>query len=120
MAKWIKYCAKYSASKIVRYEDYSKCDPEFFQNIVNFLYPDETLASECEETIHSMFTDFVEQRAPLMHRYPRGYSGSVGIWKNYFSKQNVETYNRIVRGFLDFYPGGAELNGYYSDLIISE
>jgi hypothetical protein len=50
--------------------------------------------------------------------YPRGWTGSVGIWRQYFSDSNVRSYNRVVEGFLAHYPHAAQLSSVYPDLLI--
>jgi len=50
--------------------------------------------------------------------YPRGWTGSVGVWKQYFSADNARRYNEVVGAFLAHYPHAARLSSVYPDLLI--
>lgn len=50
--------------------------------------------------------------------YPRGWTGSVGIWKRYLSADNVHSYNKVIGGFLAHYPHAARLLSVYPELLI--
>jgi hypothetical protein len=59
-----------------------------------------------------------EGHAKPSSNYPRGWTGSVGIWRQYLSEGNVHSYNRVVEGFLAHYPNAAPLSSVYPDLLI--
>ena len=43
-------------------------------------------------------------------RYPKGWTGEVGIWKRYFTQNDVSLYNKAVRRFLAYYPNAHTLS----------
>jgi hypothetical protein len=53
-------------------------------------------------------------------RYPRGWTGEVGVWKRYFTNDHISIYNKTVRRFLIAYPKAAALAAEYGDLTIRE
>jgi hypothetical protein len=55
-----------------------------------------------------------------LSRYPRGWTGEVGVWKRYFTNDHISIYNETVRQFLMCYPKAAALAAEYGDLTIRE
>lgn len=51
-------------------------------------------------------------------KYPRGWTGEVGIWRQYFSENNMLSYDKVVGGFLSHYPNATRLASIYPDLLI--
>ena len=50
--------------------------------------------------------------------YPRGYTGGVGIWKQYFASENRDLYNSVCDNFVRTHPYGKLLTELYGDLEI--
>lgn len=50
--------------------------------------------------------------------YPYGWTGSVNIWKRYFSAENLLQYNKTVERFLNDYPHADKLLSVYPSLIL--
>jgi hypothetical protein len=61
-----------------------------------------------------------EGRRQHAERYPRGWTGTVGIWKSYFSEDHIAIYNETVKRFLFCYPNAeALLTVYKEDLLLT-
>lgn len=50
--------------------------------------------------------------------YPRGYSGKVGVWRNYLSEKDIAIYNQIVCNFLTYEPSADRMLRLYPDLLL--
>lgn len=59
-----------------------------------------------------------QSRRKDQSRYPRGWSGEVGVWRRYFTEEHVSIYNDTVTRFLNAYPGASNLAAEYGDLTI--
>jgi Sulfotransferase domain len=55
-----------------------------------------------------------------LSRYPRGWTGEVGVWRRYFTSDHISIYNKTVTRFLMCYPKASALLAEYGDLTISE
>ena len=61
-----------------------------------------------------------EGRKKEAERYPRGWTGTVGIWKSYFNADHVALYNDTVNRFLLCYPKAEAFAAIYgNDLFLS-
>ena len=57
-----------------------------------------------------------EGRQQDPERYPKGWTGAVGVWQSYFNGDNIAIYNEVVERFLSCYPNAdALLNVYEGD-----
>jgi len=117
MAKWLHFRDS-DLSMVVRYEDYIGAYLAVFDEMLSFLYPSAVMGMRSIEPIADAFKGFLEQRKGHEARYPKGYSGKVGVWKDYFTERNIHSYNRVVSGFIEHHPYASELCDYYDDLII--
>lgn len=57
-------------------------------------------------------------KSPL-YNYPRGWTGRIGTWRDYFSSLNVRDYDAAVSKFVHAYPHAGALLEVYPDLMIS-
>lgn len=55
-----------------------------------------------------------------LEKYPHGWTGRVGIWSDYFSKSNIEAYNRSLERFLKAYPHAGAVTEIYHNLTIAD
>lgn len=53
-----------------------------------------------------------------LEKYPRGWTGHIDVWKDYFSTENIEAYNRALHSFMRAYPQAKALSAVYPDLTI--
>jgi hypothetical protein len=50
--------------------------------------------------------------------YPRGWTGSIDVWKAYLSADNIRAYNDAIEKFLACYPHASRLLSVYPELMI--
>lgn len=51
--------------------------------------------------------------------YEKGYSGKVGVWNDYFTPQDVEDFNSVVRRFIENDPLAPQALSIYRDLLLT-
>ena len=105
-------------SLVIRYEDFATNQVQTLNNISNFLYGrelDEKTLAKCNSAIEKFTTK--QNVANTTRRYPRGWTGNIGIWKSYFSDENKKDYLSVVSGFLNYYPHASLLMDVYPNLL---
>ena len=50
--------------------------------------------------------------------YPKGYSGKVGVWRDYLDARHIAAYNDRVRKFMNYHPNAALLLDVYPDIYL--
>ena len=120
---WVKR-AKNREMLIVRYEDMMIDKTDHFTKIHDFLYPapmGDELASEIKASYSRSGEGGSLRSGDLTTRvYPKGYSGKVGIWRDYLTEVNVESYNTIVKRYLDANSDAARTLEIYPDLLLDK
>ena len=53
----------------------------------------------------------------LATRYPKGWTGKVNAWKNYFSKRNRANYTKQTNNFIKYNPKASLLFELYPDIL---
>ena len=51
------------------------------------------------------------------NKYPFGWTGEIGVWRNYYSKENKDAFTSVVDGFLRSHPQADILLDFYPDLL---
>jgi len=105
--EWLRGWLRYNDQDdilIVRYEDMMRDFNAHFSNIHDFLF-NAPMSVELKEALDKIFQRSMEdgdiRSGDLEARhYPKGYSGKVGIWRDYLTPLNVETYNNITHKML--------------------
>jgi len=116
VADWL-YARDQDNSKVMRYEDFVTQPREFYNSLSHFLYNKDVSEAAVEECLntsngyHNAAERFGEER-----RYTGGYTGSIGIWKNYFSEKNKRDYTLQVNSFLNSYPLAKGILDLYPDI----
>lgn len=108
---------------IVKYEDMMKDLTVHFAGIHDFLYA-KPMGATLEAILRETFSRSSEggdlQPGDRTKRvYAEGYSGKVGVWRDYLTKANIDTYNRVVERFLDSNAHAEELLRLYPDLLLT-
>lgn len=120
---WLEAEARENAL-IVRYEDMFSDTMTHFSRIHEFLYGrdmDPALIAELESLICASGEGGALQSGETSNRaYPKGYSGKVGVWRDYLTRSNVETYNDVVRRFLDYTERVEDIMALYPDLVLDD
>jgi len=108
MTDWIKYRDK-DKSMIVEYECVMEKRNKVFDNVSVFLY-NKKINDELMDRIDFRY----KKKNADMSNYPRGWTGKIGTYKDYFSKKNIINFNEKVNAFLGYYDD--VLESYYKDL----
>ena len=116
MTDWLRFRSN-EKSLIARYEDFADNSTNFFNNISNFLIG-QNITKETKTQIETTCNNAVRySEEKNSFAYPRGYSGKIGTWKNYFNKKNRSDFNRVVKSFLESYPDASRLLDVYPDIM---
>ena len=107
---------------IVQYEDMLVDKNAHFERIHNFLYQRE-MGSELVAELETVFSNSGEGGAlqsgdKNTRSYGKGYSGKEGVWREYLTSENVETYNEVVERFLNYSRHADALLALYPNLLL--
>lgn len=78
---------------------------------------DETLVEKCGQIADQYQDRQTDAIRDGVKKYPRGWTGKIGIWKNYFSSKNQKAYYAVVSDFIRHYPGASALLKIYPSLL---
>lgn len=118
MTDWIAFRHP-EQSRLVRYEDFIDGFENTVAHLCKFLRktaPDADLMHYLQHVFTYETTEGRKKRD--LEKYPRGWSGRIGAWQDYFSDENVDQYNRTVNNFMSVYPQAKTLIDVYPDLNI--
>jgi hypothetical protein len=104
-------------SAIVRYEDMVGNPENTLRRLNSRIYQ-----SDSEDALTrglNVMRERVYEPSADPAAYPRGPTGSKGIWRQYLSRRNRELYNKECKRFLAGHPYGALVKTLYDDLLIS-
>jgi hypothetical protein len=107
---------------IVRYEDMMADLEGHFVRIHDFLYGT-PMSAELIAALHNHFANSGEagslQPGDARSRvYEKGYSGKVGVWRDYLTPEDVASYNEVADRFLTYDEDGPRLRELYPDLLL--
>ncbi|MBF0195825.1 MAG: sulfotransferase domain-containing protein [Magnetococcales bacterium] len=114
IALWLK-SRNVEQSMVVSLEEFNKKPVECMKQ-VNTLFELDLKDKEIESVYSDTSTFFeVESKNRKENKimYPKGYSGSVGIWKSYFTPEHSKEFKEIMEIFKKAYPWSSELFKYY-------
>jgi len=114
---WLKIRSE-EKSVIVRYEDFFTAQHETLRKVGRFLgieNLDDSTLEQCEEVAN--ISAFNRKSEMNLEKYQKGWSGKIGIWRDYFSNGHAEAYRATVKNFLRLDPNGSMLLDIYPDLL---
>jgi hypothetical protein len=117
IADWLRF-RDVNRSLVLRYEDFIRNRDQTLNNISHFLYArdlDKKTLMKCNSVAERLTTE--QSEANNTRKYPRGWTGKIGIWKSYFSEGNKRSYLSVVKGFLDYYPNASLVLEVYPKLL---
>ena len=121
LESWVQPEAK-EQSFLTRYEDMMDDAMAHFVRIHDFIYSSEMTGPLLKEIANALQQSGKEgnlQPGSSEGRvYPMGYSGKVGVWRDYLTPSNVETYNEVAKRFLEYSPYSDALLEIYPDLLL--
>jgi len=118
MADWCVYRVP-ERSQVVRYEDYVRERRGTLKSIAQFLAPAVSFDDDAFNTAERALDQYRDGSlgwAPDW-AYPRGYTGDIGIYRQYLSPKNFDAYRCVTSTFLKSYPGADQVLELYPDLI---
>ena len=84
-----------------------------FEHIHHFLYAtpmSEPLKAALQEHVaNSGETGALQSGDAHLRVYPKGYSGKIGVWRDYLSPDDVAAYNEVTERFLKYDEDGPQL-----------
>ncbi len=123
MAGWLlKYNGR-DNFRVFRYEDMVAAPKMHFAALFRYL-----TGKDMDEESWEMIQDKMPKTKAggelqpgntALRNYPRGYTGNVGIWKNYLSDKDIADYNDIVSRFLNYHPGAPAVLELFPDLLLA-
>lgn len=121
LSGWIRE-AEVLQTLIVRYEDMMHDIDAHFGRIHSFLY-DAPMTPELVLALHQHFRNSGEggslQPGDAGGRvYAKGYSGKIGVWRDYLSSEDITVYNEVTNEFLSSNEDGSKLLDLYPDLLL--
>ena len=119
MTDWIAF-RHLEQSRLLRYEDVIGDFDRVVADLCWFIRraaPDDDLMRYLRHVYQHETTQ--GENKSTRDNYPRGWTGHIGTWRDYFSPSNVRDYNVMTSKFVDAYPQARALLDIYPDLIIS-
>jgi hypothetical protein len=119
MADWLRYRDQ-ERSIVVTYEDLMGTFEPTIERLCAFIRgepPTDDILQYLKHVTREVAREGSEKNPSY---YPRGWTGSIGIWRSYLSEDNVAAYNKVVRGFLAGYPNASLLASVYPNLLIED
>ncbi len=118
---WVEK-SRHSNVLFVKYENMMGNFDAHIQEIYQYLFNKNATENQLEE-FKSTFQETKEggkhQPGDTQARvYKKGYSGKVGVWKDYFSEKDIVIYNNLVKKYLDYYDKPEEILNLYPDLFL--
>jgi hypothetical protein len=112
IGKWLHFRDKHN-SIVITYEAFMRTPINCLQRCSKLLELD------FEETdlipVHDKFNKLAKNKDTNLDRtiYPKGWSGEIGIWKNYFSEENTALFKSMYKKILEVSPWANEILEYY-------
>jgi len=114
---WLKVRSQ-ERSLVVRYEDFFTDQPETLRGIARFLGISEISSSTIEKCGEVADVSAFTRKTDInQEKYRKGWSGKIGVWRDYLSKSQVELYRNTITNFLQVDPNGRLLLDLYPDLL---
>jgi hypothetical protein len=118
MADWIAFRHP-RQSRLLRYEDVIGDFAAVVKELCWFIRSTEPDDDLMRYLLHVFDHVTLEgEKKSALENYPRGWTGRIGTWQDYFSGDNVEAYNRALDRFMNAYPQAEALATVYPDLRI--
>jgi Sulfotransferase domain len=118
MADWLAFRNRLQ-SRLIRYEDVVTRFDEIVSELCWFIRDraaDDDLMHYLRHVVeHETKTGKQKSDQP---KYPRGWTGHIGAWQDYFSRENAERFNDQVLRFMQSYPQAAALSEAYPTLLL--
>ena len=117
MVDWMRFRDQ-KKSIIVKYEDFVRERNETLAEISLFLNG-KNIEGDCFKECKIIADRYASRRKNSNHArfYPKGWTGKIGAWKDYFSEDNRQNYLSVIKGFCEYYPQASLLVDIYPELL---
>jgi len=103
-------------SIVVNYEEI-KLNPASAMNRISNFFMGCEISDTTLENCNKLIQLNGEQAKKFAVKYPRGWTGKVGAWKNYFSDDNLRKYRKQVQEYLSFHPKASLILEVYPNIL---
>ena len=93
---------------LIQYEDVVDDTASIITEICRFLFGRDPEPHHLQELI-SAYEGYKRQAESRMEKYPRGWTGYVGVWEKYFSEKNKNSYNEHLNAFSKLHVRGQDV-----------
>jgi len=107
-------------STVLRYEDLIDDFELSINGLSNFLLGRTIDADTMTYLIRVTKEVYEAGQAKSRSQYHEGWTGGTGIWRRYFSKQNIRDYNKVIERHIKRYDTNQTVLSVYPDLPISD
>jgi len=101
-------------SLLVKYEDLLNDFEKQIDKISMFLNGNNCSKATLDQCIHRIKSTKIPNN---IKKYPKGWTGNIGIWKKYFSEKNYSEYKSVIESFFKYYPNANLLLDVYGNLL---
>lgn len=117
IGNWLHYRDR-NNSIVTRYEDFVTDQESSYRILIKYLFgidlsPEQLKAAALPHSENE--AEFMESVSAEI--YPRGYSGVIGIWREYFSDENRKLCAHIMNAYLSSHPNATHLSKLYPELL---
>jgi hypothetical protein len=118
---WLEAFEQSDRFLLLRYEDMMADAPAHFDRLHRFV-AGQPMTAEVWELLQSRMTrtkggDLQPGNRAARH-YPKGYSGKVGVWRDYLTPENIAAYNQTVDRFMKYHPRADLLAKVYPNIYL--
>ena len=100
----------------IRYEDIKMDLKQTMDCISNFLLGSD-VSEEVFQKCKELMKESEKMHLGLATNYPKGWTGIVNAWENYFSRRNRDNYVKQTKNFMQYYPKASLLFELYPDIL---
>lgn len=118
---WLDASERSERFLLLRYEDMMADAQAHFDRLHRFVTGQPTSAEVWELLQSRMMRTKGGDLQPgdrAARHYPKGYSGKVGIWRDYLSPENIAAYNEVVTRFMKYHPRADLLRETYPNIYL--
>ncbi|NQU57306.1 MAG: sulfotransferase domain-containing protein [Rhodospirillales bacterium] len=122
MVDWLHFRNR-ERSYVIRYEDFFNGTGSAIADVYKFVHKNSVSVDELEEHANNVaiqlnehLNDIGKRKTENKQRYPHGFTGDIGVYRNYFSDKNLGEYNNVIDAILSSQSMKQGLDEIYSDL----
>ncbi|MDA2932866.1 sulfotransferase domain-containing protein [Acidobacteria bacterium AH-259-D05] len=110
MGKWLHYRDE-TKSIVLTYERFKNAPILCLRNVAELL--ELNASDETIDDIHNEFATKTKKRNVDQNAYPKGWTGKIGVWQDYFCDENYANYKKVCTNFLQSFPWAKRVTEIY-------